>query len=352
MESKRAAAPNGPQAAWPRCHRTNTKPRRRQRCTPPAASRRRPRAPAFWAVIAGEVRPKGQVRAKGQVRPKVGAGHRGPFLQAVQSHARAVHPRARFVRGRARIVHRRARPGHRGVQLQWAWSSLAFPFSVQCHPKVLRAVLPKEWPYDGKVWDPMAIASWNPGWPLRCSRAARQLSSLSRQEAHAILRPRSGRTRARCELVGRSQLWPEELTFKRKTGRSELGPTRKFSLRADVFRSTAVESRQRFIPSCADHLPPRQRLLENRFGTGGVTMGNGFGPGWDSAQIKISRSVHCSLVSTVWLETAETKQSAVALQCSSRHPRDIGKIGQTPVVTQFAHRVEHAPDAARQQRNA
>jgi hypothetical protein len=37
---------------------------------------------------------------------------------------------------------------------------------------------------------------------------------------HAILRPRSGRVRARCELVGRSQLWPEEPTFKRKTGRS------------------------------------------------------------------------------------------------------------------------------------
>ena len=108
MESKRAAAPNGPQAAWPRCHRTNTKPGRRQRCTPPAASRRRPRAPAFWAVIAGEVRPKGQVRAKGQVRPKVGAGHRGPFLQAVQSHARAVHPRARSVRGRANCSSARA----------------------------------------------------------------------------------------------------------------------------------------------------------------------------------------------------------------------------------------------------
>ncbi len=46
---------------------------------------------------------------------------------------------------------------------------------------------------------------------------------FSRQEAHAILRPRSGRIRARCDLVGRSQLWPEELTFKRKTGRSESG---------------------------------------------------------------------------------------------------------------------------------
>src|SRR5260370_41885956 len=48
---------------------------------------------------------------------------------------------------------------------------------------------------------------------------------FSRQEAHAILRPRSGRIRARCELVGRSQLWPEELTFKRKTGRSGPGAT-------------------------------------------------------------------------------------------------------------------------------
>ena len=51
---------------------------------------------------------------------------------------------------------------------------------------------------------------------------------FSRQEAHAILRPRSGRVRARCELVGRSQLWPEELTFKRKTGRSESGHSRRF----------------------------------------------------------------------------------------------------------------------------
>src|SRR5260221_10703480 len=46
---------------------------------------------------------------------------------------------------------------------------------------------------------------------------------FSRQEAHAILWPRSGRIRARCELVGRSQLWPEELTFKRKTGRVAVG---------------------------------------------------------------------------------------------------------------------------------
>jgi hypothetical protein len=56
---------------------------------------------------------------------------------------------------------------------------------------------------------------------------------FSRQEAHAILRPRSGRIRARRELVGRSQLWPEELTFKRKTGRSESGPSLpKWALRA------------------------------------------------------------------------------------------------------------------------
>src|SRR5260370_33610612 len=49
---------------------------------------------------------------------------------------------------------------------------------------------------------------------------------FSRQEAHAILRPRSGRIRARCELVGRSQLWPEEPTFNRKTGRAESGQKR------------------------------------------------------------------------------------------------------------------------------
>jgi hypothetical protein len=54
---------------------------------------------------------------------------------------------------------------------------------------------------------------------------------FSRQEAHAILRPRSGRIRARCELVGRSQLWPEELTFKRKTGRSESDQKRRFDNR-------------------------------------------------------------------------------------------------------------------------
>jgi hypothetical protein len=57
-------------------------------------------------------------------------------------------------------------------------------------------------------------------------------------------------------------------------------------------------------------------------------MGNALGPGWDSAQIKISRSVHCSLVS-MFDSKLPTKQSAVALQCSPRHPRDIGKIGQT-----------------------
>jgi len=39
---------------------------------------------------------------------------------------------------------------------------------------------------------------------------------FSRQEAYAILRPRSGRVRARCELVGRRQLWPKEPTFKRE----------------------------------------------------------------------------------------------------------------------------------------
>ena len=163
MELKRAAAPNGRQPAWPRRHRTTAKPGRRQRCTPPAASRRGPGAPAFQAVIAG------------QVRPKVRARHRAPFLQAVHSHARAVHPRARSVRGRARVVHRRARSGHHGVHLlsEWVWSSLAFPFSVQCHPKVAvdyssgqpaantRAVLSKEWPYDGRmalrrIWDHMA----------------------------------------------------------------------------------------------------------------------------------------------------------------------------------------------------
>jgi hypothetical protein len=43
---------------------------------------------------------------------------------------------------------------------------------------------------------------------------------FGRQEEHAILRPRSGRVRACCELVGRTQLWVEEPTFKRKTGRS------------------------------------------------------------------------------------------------------------------------------------
>ena len=68
---------------------------------------------------------------------------------------------------------------------------------------------------------------------------------FSRQEAHAILRPRSGRIRARCELVGRSQLWPEDLTFKRKTGRSESGSNASFRLCADHFRSTPAVSTDR-----------------------------------------------------------------------------------------------------------
>ena len=153
MELKRAAAPNGRQPAWPRRHRTTAKPGQRQRCTPPAASRRGPGAPAFQAVIAG------------QVRPKVGARHRAPFLQAVQSHARAVHPRARSVRGRARVVHRRARLGHCGVQsafgvgVEFIGVSLFRPMSSEgggrlsvrsSEPPTLRAVLSKEWPYDGE----------------------------------------------------------------------------------------------------------------------------------------------------------------------------------------------------------
>jgi hypothetical protein len=152
MELKRAAAPNGRQPAWPRRHRTTAKPGQRQRRTPPAASRQGSGAPAFWAVIAG------------QVRPKVGARHRAPFLPAVHSNARALHPRARSVRGRARVVHRRARPGHCGVQLllEWMWSSLASlfrPMSSDGDGRLsvgstsrqrLRAVLSKEWPDDGE----------------------------------------------------------------------------------------------------------------------------------------------------------------------------------------------------------
>src|ERR1700737_3327647 len=50
---------------------------------------------------------------------------------------------------------------------------------------------------------------------------------FSQQEAHAILPPRSGCVRARCELFGRSQLWPKKPTFKQKTGRSESGQFQK-----------------------------------------------------------------------------------------------------------------------------
>jgi hypothetical protein len=133
MELKRAAAPNGRQPAWPRRHRTIVKPGQRQRCTPPAASRRGPGAPAFWVVIAGQ-----SAVIAGQVRPKVGARLRAPFLQVVHSNAPGLYPRVRSVRGRARVVHRRARFRHCGVQLllEWVWSSLASPFSVQCHPMV------------------------------------------------------------------------------------------------------------------------------------------------------------------------------------------------------------------------
>src|SRR5271169_1383390 len=153
MELKRAAAPDGRQPAWPRRHRMTAKPEQRQRYTPPAASRRGPEAPAFWVLIAG------------QIRPKVGARHRAPFLQPVHSNARALYPRARSVREHARVVHRCARFGRCGVQLllEWVWNSLASSFSVQCHPMVtidyrsgrpaanLRAVLSKEWPYDGRI---------------------------------------------------------------------------------------------------------------------------------------------------------------------------------------------------------
>lgn len=103
MELKRAAAPSGRQPAWPRRHRTTAKPGQRLRCTLPAASRRGPGAPAFWALITG------------QIRPKAGARHRPPFLQAVHSNARGPYLRARSVRGRARVVHR-------------VWSSLRLPF--------------------------------------------------------------------------------------------------------------------------------------------------------------------------------------------------------------------------------
>src|SRR5271169_2773826 len=115
MELKRAAAPDGRQPAWPRRHRMTAKPEQRQRYTPPAASRRGPEAPAFWALIAG------------QIRPKVGARHRAPFLQPVHSNARALYPRARSVREHARVVHRCARFGRCAVQLllEWVWNSLA-----------------------------------------------------------------------------------------------------------------------------------------------------------------------------------------------------------------------------------
>src|SRR5271169_1425220 len=153
MELKRAAAPNGRQPAWPRRHRMTAKPVQRQRCTPPAASRRGPGGPAFWAPIAG------------QVRPKVGARLRAPFLLAVHSNARVLYPRSRSVRGHAQVVHWCARFAHCGVQLllEWVGSSLASSFSVQCHavvtidypsgrpPPTLRAVLSKEWPYDGRI---------------------------------------------------------------------------------------------------------------------------------------------------------------------------------------------------------
>jgi hypothetical protein len=68
------------------------------------------------------------------------------------------------------------------------------------------------------------------GGPLSVQPNGTAALLFSRQEAHAILRPRSGRVRARCELVGRRQLWPEQPTFKRKTGRSESGHSRHFSI--------------------------------------------------------------------------------------------------------------------------
>ena len=47
------------------------------------------------------------------------------------------------------------------------------------------------------------------------------------------------------------------------------------------------------------------------------------------------------------------KTPELALQCSPDTPETIGQIGQTPIATHIrAHRVERAPDAARQQRSA
>jgi hypothetical protein len=99
------------------------------------------------------------------------------------------------------------------------------------------------------------------GGPLRCSRTARRLSSLVGRRPHAILRPGSGRVRARRELVGRSQLWPEEPTFKRKTGRSESGQTRTWTL---------ATREVRFTPDCVAKLPLMRIANHDSVGGDGI----------------------------------------------------------------------------------
>ena len=79
------------------------------------------------------------------------------------------------------------------------------------HPAALRAVLPKEWPHDGRIWDHMAIASWHPaGHARRPSRTVPRLSPevpIGRREA----RNSSGLSpvaygRAANELVARGEI--------------------------------------------------------------------------------------------------------------------------------------------------
>ena len=117
------------------------------------------------------------------------------------------------------------------VQLisKWGWSSLAFPFSVQCHPKATvdyrqidqpptpRAVLPKEWRYDGRICDHMVIASRNHCLATQrpCGRFPLRFHLVGRSTQ--FMRPRPDGVGARGGIVGRVQPWSEQPTFK-KTG--------------------------------------------------------------------------------------------------------------------------------------
>jgi len=172
----------------------------------PAASGKPTRARSA-GLLGGDCGPGPAERGDcGSVRPNVVA------RLALHSCNLFTHTRELFVGARDLFVGVREsfigarRSGHLVVQLlsKWVWSSLAIPFSVQCHPKVAvdypsgrtAANTPcspaKERPYNRRIWGHMAIASWYRQATAGDAAERRALSTsvpFSRQEAHAIRGP-------------------------------------------------------------------------------------------------------------------------------------------------------------------